>query len=135
MEHWVQDSRPCTKWSHCWEFAFSISKIWVQRNKPLFRDENEVALHEYKDPWSLPHRIFLGRKIDLQVNGIWNRTALSLNYPEVFLGKWHWSKIFWSKNCLSKGLNNLGQIRTTLLSNCIEFKLPIENGACQKITG
>ena len=59
-------------------------------------------------------------KIDLQVNGIlkkiWNRTALSLNYSEVFLGKKkYWSKIFWSKNCWSKGLNNLGQTRPILL--------------------
>ena len=43
-----------------------------------------MVLHEPKDPLLLSHRIFLGRKFDLQVNGK-KKLPLSLNYSKVFL--------------------------------------------------
>ena len=61
-----------------------------------------MVLHEPKDPLLLSHRIFLGRKFDLQVNGkkklplslkkkkkkkkkYETKLPLSLNYSKVFL--------------------------------------------------
>ena len=60
-----------------------------------------MALHEPKDPLVLPHRIFLGRKFDLQVNGILKyetKLPLSLNYSEVFLEEIILVQNIWSKN-------------------------------------
>ena len=47
-----------------------------------------MVLHEPKDPLLLSHRIFLGRKFDLQVNEkkkYETKLPLSLNYSKVFL--------------------------------------------------
>ena len=78
-----------------------------------------MALHEPKDPLVLPHRIFLGRKFDLQVNGILKKyetkLPLSLNYSEVFLEEIILVQNILVQKCWSKGLNNLGQTRPILL--------------------
>ena len=78
------------------------------RNKPSFFLRMRKKWHSMnKDPWLFSHKVFLGRKIDLQVNGMWNRTALPLNYPEVFLGKTILVQI--------KRFKQFGLKRTTLL--------------------
>ena len=115
MEHWVQDSRPCTKWSHCWEFAFSTSKIECKEINPF------LGMRKNGTPW-----IRTLDKFPIEFSWEWKLTYKSMEYetelpyPLTTL-KCSWGNItgpkFWSKkkNCWSKGLNNLGQTKPTLL--------------------
>ena len=89
--HWVFRIRdPVTKWIQCWEFCFlHIKDLSAKEYKPFLGMRMKWHSMNLKDPWLLSHRIFLGRKFDLQVNGILKKyetkLPLSLNYSEVFL--------------------------------------------------
>ena len=95
-----------------------------------------MTFHEPKDPLVLPHRIFLGRKFDLQVNGVLKyetKLPLSLNYSEVFLEEIITGPKYFGPENVDQKPKQPGSNKTNpALSNCIEFGLPIESGACQK---
>ena len=85
-----------------------------------------MALHEPKDPLLLSHRIFLGRKFDLQFNGILKKyetkLPLSLNYSEVFLEEIILVQNILVQKLLIKRFKQFGSNKTDpALSNCIEL--------------
>ena len=97
-----------------------------------------MALYEPKDPLLLSHRIFLGRKFDLQVNGILKyetKLPLSLNYSEVFLKEIISlvQNILVQKILIKRSNKQFGSNKANPTpSNCIESGLSIESGVCQK---